>query len=73
MKIWKLNFEMDEFDNLIPVKEFTVDEIQSFDGRSHLDDWNSVEVKRMEPEKKLDLPCHDIQMQNGGIYTSPQL
>ena len=55
MKIWKLNFEMDEFDNLIPVKEFTVDEIQSFDGRSHLDDWNSVEVKRMEPEKKLDL------------------
>ena len=55
MKIWKLNFEMDGFDNLIPVKEFTVDEIQSFDGRSHLNDWNSVEVKRMEPEKKLNL------------------
>ncbi len=55
MKIWQLNFELDEYDNLIPVKEFTVEEIQSFDGRSHLKEWKPIRVKRMEPEKGLDL------------------
>ena len=55
MKIWHLNFELDQFDNLIPEREFTVDEIKSFDGRSHLNKWNPIKVKRMEPEKGLDL------------------
>ena len=35
MKIWQLNFELDDYDNLVPINEFTVEEIQSFDGRSH--------------------------------------
>jgi len=55
MKIWQLNFELDKYDNLMPEKEFTVQEIQSFDGRKHLDNWNPIKVKRMEPEKKLEL------------------
>lgn len=55
MKIWQLNFELDEYDNLIPVREFTAEEIQSFDGRSHLSQWKPVRVKRMEPEKGLEL------------------
>ena len=55
MKIWQLNFELDEYDNLIPVREFTAEEIQSFDGRSHLSQWKPVRVKRMEPEKELEL------------------
>lgn len=55
MKIWQLNFELDEYDNLIPVKEFTVEEIQSFDGREHLTQWKPIKVKRMEPEKNLEL------------------
>lgn len=55
MKIWQLNFELDEYDNLIPIKEFTVEEIQSFDGRSHLKNWKPIKVKRMEPEKELNL------------------
>lgn len=55
MKVWQLNFELDEYDNLAPVKEFTVEEIQSFDGREHLKKWEPIKVKRMEPEKKLEL------------------
>lgn len=55
MKIWQLQFELDKYDNLIPLKEFTVDEIQSFDGRTKRDIWKPLPVKRMEPEKKLEL------------------
>ena len=55
MKIWQLNFELDEYDNLIPIKGFTVEEMQSFDGRSHLSQWKPIQVKRMEPEKGLEL------------------
>lgn len=55
MKIWQLKFELDEYDNLVPVKEFTVEEIQSFDGRRHLSQWQSIKIKRMEPEKGRDL------------------
>ena len=55
MKIWQLNFKLDEYDNLIPVTEFTAEEIQAFDGRSHLNQWKPVPVKRMEPEKGLEL------------------
>lgn len=55
MKIWKLDFEVDKYDNLLPVKRFTVEEIQSFDGRKMKDTWKPLPVKRAEPEKKLEL------------------
>ena len=55
MKIWQLNFELDEYDNLMPIKAFTIEEIQSFDGRSHLNQWKPIPVKRMEPDKGLKL------------------
>ena len=55
MKIWKLKFEVDKYDNFIPQKPFTVDEIMAFDGRSHLKSWGSVFVERMEPQKGLEL------------------
>lgn len=51
MKIWKLKFELDEFDNLIPVKAFSAEEIWRFDGHALKKDWNPLPVKRMEPEK----------------------
>lgn len=31
MKLWQLNFELDQYDNLVPLQEFTVEEMQSFD------------------------------------------
>lgn len=55
MKIWQLNFELDKYDNLIPLRDFTVEEIQSFDGRRQLSHWKSIKVKRMESEKGLEL------------------
>lgn len=55
MKIWKLKFELDEYDNLIPIKEFSVEEIWAFDGHKLKNDWKPLAVKRMEPEKGLEL------------------
>lgn len=55
MKIWQLYFEVDDYDNLIPEREFTAEEIQSFDGRKRKDTWKPLPVKRMEPEKELEL------------------
>lgn len=53
MKIWQLNFELDEYDNLIPIREFTVEEIQSFDGRSHLSQWKPIQVKEWNQKRGL--------------------
>ncbi len=55
MKIWKLRAEVDEFDNLFPVEEWSYEKMVSFDGRSHIKDWSPERVERMEPEKKLPL------------------
>lgn len=55
MKIWLLNFELDKYDNLEPINEITIDEIQTFDGRSHVKDWRVLPVQRLEPGKRLEL------------------
>ncbi len=55
MKIWKLDFELDLYDNLMPVNKFSIDELRTYDGRPKESGWKSIEVVRMEPEKKLQL------------------
>lgn len=45
MKIWKMRFELDKYNYLIPVKPFTVDEIWDFDGHSLLDTWEPRKFK----------------------------
>lgn len=55
MKVWQLSFEVDKFDNLIPDKEFTADDIQSFDGRTKVSGWQPLAVRRMESDKGLEL------------------
>ena len=55
MKIWQLNFEVDLYDNLVPVPKLSVEELQTFDGRSHLSHWSPLHLARMEPEKGLPL------------------
>lgn len=55
MKIWQLRFELDKYENLMPVRGFTADEIRSFDGRKMKENWNPLPVIRMEPEKGLEL------------------
>lgn len=53
MKIWKLGTDVDNYDNLQRIESW--EETQSFDGRSTIETWEPIKVKRMEPEKGLDL------------------
>lgn len=39
MNIWKLGFEVDQYDNLISKPEMGISELQSFDGRSKKEHW----------------------------------
>jgi len=55
MKIYRLRFLVDDYDNLIPYKHWDIDEILSFDGRNQTKNWKPLKVVRMEPGKKLPL------------------
>ncbi|MEL7657125.1 MAG: DUF1629 domain-containing protein, partial [Bacillota bacterium] len=55
VKIWKLDFELDKYDNLTLVNKLSIEEVQSFDGSSKKVYWVNPEVVRLEPEKKLPL------------------
>lgn len=55
MKIWKMDFELDQYDNLVPTNQMSIEEIKSYDGRIKAKSWNDMQVTRMEPEKKLKL------------------
>ena len=54
MKVWKLYFELNKYDSLVP-ESITLDELQSFDGRRKKDSWRPLSLERMEPGKKLEL------------------
>lgn len=56
MRVWHLDFELDEYDNLIPANELTIDEIQTFDGRSKIKDWEPLLVKKMEDMELSNAP-----------------
>jgi Immunity protein family (Imm11) len=56
MKIWHLDFELDEFDNLVPVEEISLDEIQSFNGSSKIELWKPIIVKKMEEKELSNAP-----------------
>ena len=55
MRIWKLGFDLDSYDNLRPKERWTLDKIKSFDGRGQYGSWYPVELERLEPEKGLGL------------------
>ena len=55
MKIWVLNFELDEYDNLTTVHHMGLEETRSYDGRSKKRGWRPLAVRRMDPEKGLEL------------------
>lgn len=56
MKIWHLDFEVDEYDSLETVKEFDLDERQSYDGRSKLEGWKPIAVKKMAGRELSNVP-----------------
>lgn len=47
MKIWKLDCDVEKYENLTWKEQLNIDEIQSFDGRKKLKDWKPIQVKRM--------------------------
>lgn len=55
MKIWKLSFELDKYDNLKPKPWWNGEQIKSFDGRGQYGNWSVTEIERLEPEKGLPL------------------
>lgn len=55
MKVWKVLFCTDNYDHLKPVKGIDIDEIQTYDGRKKMADWQPIEVVKLEPEKNMEL------------------
>ena len=55
MKMWMLDFEVDEYDNLVTVHHMGLEEMRSYDGRRKKRGWQPLAVRRMEPEKGLAL------------------
>ena len=55
MRIWKMDFDLDNYDNLRPKERWTLDKIKSFDGRGQYGSWYPIELERLEPEKGLGL------------------
>lgn len=55
MKIWKLDFDLDNYDNLTFANRKSIEDIQSFDGRTKKEIWDTPKVLRLEPEKMLPL------------------
>lgn len=55
MKIYKLCFDVDNFESLRLCESSTVDFFQQFDGTKLGNTWSTIEVERMEPDKKLKL------------------
>lgn len=54
MKIWKLDSDVEKYDSLVPVK-YSHDESQSFDSNKKKSHWTPMPVKRLNPEKGLEL------------------
>lgn len=55
MKIWQLVLDVENYDNLLPAEGCSVEELQSYDGRAHIEEWEPIKVERMYPEKRLEL------------------
>ena len=55
MKIWKLDAVGEKYDYLIPANGYDIEEIYTYDGRSHKDEWNGRKVILDVVRKKLIL------------------
>lgn len=65
MKIWKLDFAWDVYQDFFANPRFVYDEFSTFDGRSKLADWQPRGIKKaiskdFETKEKLDLPLGDL-------------
>lgn len=56
MKIWILDCDVDNYENLTWKKELDIDFIQSFNGTEKIKNWNPVTVKRMYDREFSNTP-----------------
>lgn len=56
MKIWILDCDVDNYENLTWKEELGIDYIQSFDGTEKIKNWNPMKVKRMYDRKFSNTP-----------------
>ena len=52
MKIWKLDCDVDHYENLASCGYFDLDLMQSFDGRSKINNWTPLTVEPMHSRKR---------------------
>ena len=55
MKIWKLDAVGEKYDYLTPANGYDIEEIYTYDGRSHKDEWNGRKVIPNIVRKKPNL------------------
>ncbi|MBO7339907.1 MAG: hypothetical protein J6U66_07555, partial [Lachnospiraceae bacterium] len=63
MKIWRLRAEVDKYENLCPVKDFSYDELQAFDGHPMKGKWKPLLVEPLgkgQRHKWCDYPGFTI-------------
>lgn len=56
MKIWILDCDVDNYENLTWVQKLNIEYIQSFDGQRKMKDWYPVQVKRMYDREFSNTP-----------------
>lgn len=56
MKIWILDCDVNKYENLMWEKKLNIEEVQSFDGRKKINDWNPIKVKRMYDREFSNTP-----------------
>lgn len=56
MRIWHLDCNVDDYENLTWLNEIDLDEVQSYDGRNKLDGWKPLQVIRMYNRKYSNTP-----------------
>ena len=70
MKVWKLWQKTDDYENVVPVREFTFEDDHSFDGRSKIKGWRPIALKALEG----NLPYGDVASFIPGIpVVSPKV
>ena len=53
MKIWHLWPKANDYENLMAVKKFSLEEIQSFNGQSKIKEWQPLALKTMYGNRKF--------------------
>ncbi len=56
MKIWHLDCNVDDYENLTWLNEIDIDEVQSYDGRSKIENGNPIAVRRMYDREFSNTP-----------------